>query len=192
VSPRAPQGGTLSTRSRRPGPPPSRGPGSPCDSRTSLVHTPALRPGRSGVVTCSVTTVLIYMQDRVLRGPRNATTPRLEDCTPYSDDHAACWGWQGAGAISARPRTIPRTTATPDAMPHSVRPLHPRDSGERRRLPRSAVHCTPSLLMTIKGGGGPPFKGDVFDIAQSDHSVERNAQLHWAPDIGTRLNQLLL
>ena len=44
-------------------------------------------------------------QDPDLQDPRNATTPHLEDCTPYSDDHAACWGWQDAGAISARSRT---------------------------------------------------------------------------------------
>ena len=34
VSPRIPQGGMLSSSSRRPGPPPSRGPGPPRDSRT--------------------------------------------------------------------------------------------------------------------------------------------------------------
>ena len=46
--------------------------------------------------------VHVYMQDPDLQGPRSATTPHLEDCTPYSDDHAACWGWQDAGTISAR------------------------------------------------------------------------------------------
>jgi len=47
-------------------------------------------------------------------------TPHLENCTPYSDDHSAYKGWQDAGAISARPRTMARTIATPNAMPHSV------------------------------------------------------------------------
>jgi hypothetical protein len=41
-------------------------------------------------------------------------------------------GWQDAGAISARRRTISRTTATPDAMPHSV-------------LPIVLDHCTPVI-----------------------------------------------
>ena len=72
------------------------------------------------------------MQDPGLQGPRNATTPHLEDDTPYSDDHAACWGCQDAGAISARPRTMPRMIATPDAMPHSV-------------LPTVLDHCTPEI-----------------------------------------------
>ena len=72
-------------------------------------------------------------QDPNLQGPRNATTPHLEDGTPYSDDHAAYWGSQDAGAIFARPRTMPRTTATPDAMPHSV-------------LPTVLDHCTPAIL----------------------------------------------
>src|SRR6185295_19314273 len=72
------------------------------------------------------------MQDPGLQGPRNAATPHLEDGTPYSDDHADCWGWQDAGAISARPRTISRTTATPDAMPHIV-------------LPIVLDHCTPAI-----------------------------------------------
>ena len=72
------------------------------------------------------------MQDPGLQGPRNTATPYLEDGTPYSDDHTACWGWQDAGTISARPRTIPRTTATPDAMPHSV-------------LPTVFDHCTPVI-----------------------------------------------
>ena len=37
----------------------------------------------------------IYVQDPVLQGPQNAATPNLEDCTPYSDDHAAYWGLAG-------------------------------------------------------------------------------------------------
>ena len=121
------------------------------------------------------------MQDLGLQGPRNATTPRLEDCTPYSDDHAACWGWWGAGAISARPRMIPRTAATPYAMPHSV-------------LSTVLDHCTPAiwgktttstfpcvctlfLLVTIKGGGGLPLKETLaIIVTQSDYSIAHNVQ----------------
>ena len=46
--------------------------------------------------------------------------PRLEDGTSYSNDHAACWSYRDTGAISARPRTMPRAMATPGAIPHSV------------------------------------------------------------------------
>src|SRR6185503_556818 len=93
-----------------------------------LVRAPALHSGGSGIATCRWS-----MQDPDLQGPRGTIMPRLEDCTPYSDDHAARWGWQDAGAISARPRT----TATPDAMPHSVLPIvfnhcTPRFGGKRR------------------------------------------------------------
>ena len=48
ASPRVPQGGMLSTSIRRPGPPPSRGPGPPRDSRTPLAHALALHPGGPG------------------------------------------------------------------------------------------------------------------------------------------------
>ena len=93
-----------------------------------LVRAPALLSGGSGIATCRWS-----MQDPDLQGPRGAITPRLlEDCTPYSDDHAARWGWQDAGAISARPRTISMATATPDATPHSV-------------LPTVLDRCTPAI-----------------------------------------------
>jgi len=129
VSQRAPQGGMLGTSRRRPGPPP-RGvrvlhvtPGPPKCTRQHSVQGVRDRhaPHRHW---CT--------QDPDLQGPRNITTPRLEDCTPHSDDHAASWGWQGAGAISARSRTIPGTTAMPDAMPHSV-------------LSTVFDHCTPAI-----------------------------------------------
>jgi hypothetical protein len=42
--------------------------------------------------------------------------PRLEDGTPYSNDHAARWSYKNTGTISARPRT----TAMPDAIPRSI------------------------------------------------------------------------
>ena len=185
------------------------------------------------------------MQDSDLQGPRSATAPRLEDRTPYSKDHAACWGWQDAGVISARPRTISRTTATPDAMPHSVLPtvfdhctpairggnddFHvpllmytaPLCDYKRRRWAsfkrdvrdvlyiqdnchalRHAPQCTSHSVRPLHSHNSgenddfhdplrmytvPPcdykrrrasFKGDVGNIAQSDHSIERNNQHH--------------
>jgi len=119
----------------------------------------------------------VYMQDPDLQGPWSNTTAHLEDCTPYIDDHAACWGWQDAGAISARPRTIPRTTAMPDAMPHSVLPIvfdhcTPVIRGKTTTSPFPCA-CTPSLLKTIKGGDGLPLRGTFF-LRPSLH--EHNAQ----------------
>jgi len=119
----------------------------------------------------------VYMQDPDLQGPRSATTPHLEDCAPYSNDHAACWGWQDTGVISARPRTIPRTIATPDAMPHSVLPkvfdhCTPAIRGKTTTSPFPCA-CTPSLLVTIKGGDGLPLRGTFF-LRSSSH--EHNAQ----------------
>ena len=74
-----------------------------------------------------------------------------------------------------RPRTISRTTATPDATPHSVLPTvfghcTPRFGG-KRRLPRPHS-CTPPLLVTIKGGGGLPLDGTLktlLDISYRGH-----------------------
>ena len=71
-------------------------------------------------------------QDPDMQDIRNAATPRLEDSTTYSNDHAARWSRQDAGAISTRPRTMPRTIATPGAIPHSV-------------LPTVLDHCTPTI-----------------------------------------------
>ena len=45
---------------------------------------------------------------------------------------ASCQPQQDAGAISARSRTMPKTTITPDAIPHSV-------------LPTVFDHCTPTI-----------------------------------------------
>ena len=79
-------------------------------------------------------------------------TPHLENCTPYSDDHSACRGWQDAGAISARPRTMVRTIATPNAMPtvyflQYLTTAPPRFGG-RRRLPCPPTHVSrPSLCL---------------------------------------------
>ena len=144
------------------------------------MHTTALRPGGPGPPRASLPLAHIYMQDPGLQGPRNAATPHLEDGTPYSNDHAACWGWQDAGAISARSRTIPRTTVTPDAMPHSV-------------LPTVFDHCTPAIrgkyddfhdplrMYTVppcvyKRRGRASFKG--VDVARSN-SLDRTQ--HSAP-----------
>jgi hypothetical protein len=91
-------------------------------------------------------------QDPDLQGPRNAITPHLEDCTPYSNDHAACWGWRDAGTIFARSRTMPRTTTTPDALPHSALPtvLDCCIPSARGETTTSAIPCTctrPSLCL---------------------------------------------
>jgi hypothetical protein len=58
--------------------------------------------------------------------------PRLEDGTPYSNNHAARWSYKDTGTISARPRTTPMTTATPDAIPRSI-------------LSTVFDHCTPAI-----------------------------------------------
>ena len=114
------------------------------------VHASAPSRG-SGTAACPAATGVLKTLTRRAHG-----TPHLENCMPYSDDHSARRGWQDAGAISARPRMMARSTTTPDAKPHSVlptviRPLHPRNSGEDDdfRVPYS---CTPPLLVTIKGG----------------------------------------
>ena len=47
--------------------------------------------------------------------PRDAATSGLGDGTFYRSHHAARWSYQDASVISGRPRTTPRTTATPGA-----------------------------------------------------------------------------
>ena len=69
----------------------------------------------SGTAACPAAAGVHKIQTRRAHG-----TPHLESCTPYSDDHSAYRGWQDAGAISATPRTMARTIATPNAMPYSV------------------------------------------------------------------------
>ena len=44
----------------------------------------------------------------------------MEDGTLYSNDHATRWSYKDAGAISARPRTMPKMTATLGAIPRSI------------------------------------------------------------------------
>src|SRR6185503_15371931 len=106
--------------------------------------------GGSGIATCPVTTGA--RKTLTCRAPRNTTTPHLEDRSPYSNDQAACWGWQDAGAISARSRTMPRTTTTPDAIAHSVLPtvLDCCIPAARGETTTSAIPCTctrPSLCL---------------------------------------------
>ena len=103
-------------------------------------------------------------------------TPHLENCTPYSDDHSACRGWQDAGAISARPRTMARTIATPNAMPHSVLSTvfdhcTPTIRG-KTAISVFPYSCIPPLLVSIKGGGGHPLKRSVdsLDTNRSEHT----------------------
>ena len=103
-------------------------------------------------------------------------TPHLESCTPYSDDHSAYRGWQDAGAISARPRTMARTIATPNAMPHSVLSTvfdhcTPTTRG-KTAASMFPYSCTPSLLVSIKRGGEHPLKRSVdsLDTNRSEHT----------------------
>ena len=58
---------------------------------------------------------------------------------------------------------MPRTTTTPDTIPHSTRLLYPRNSGRNDDL------CDPlymylSLLVSTKGGGGHPLRGSVGSL----------------------------
>ena len=90
-------------------------------------------------------------------------TPHLENCMPYSDNQSACRGWQDTGTISARPRTMARTTATPNAMPYSVLSTvfdhcTPTTRG-KTATSMFPYSCTPSLLVFIKGGGGRSLRG---------------------------------
>ena len=73
------------------------------------------------------------------------------------------------------------TTATPDAMPHSVLPtvFDHYTPAIRGKTTTSTIlcACTPSLLVTIKGGGGLPLRGVVvIVVTRSDHSIEHNNQ----------------
>jgi len=161
VSPRAPRRGMPITRRRSPGPP-SWGPGPPRVSQTSWC---ARLHSVQGVQDRRVPHPRRCTQDFDLRGPPNATASHMEDRTSNSDDHAARKDWQDVGTISARPRTISTTAATPNAMPHSVLSTvsdhcTPRFGG-KRRLPRPHS-CAPPLLVTIKGGDGPPLDGTML------------------------------
>ena len=95
---------------------------------------------------------------------------------PYSDDHSAYRGWQDAGAISARPRTMARTIATPNAMPHSVlSTVFDHCTSTIRGKTATSVFpysCIPPLLVSIKGGGGHPLKGsvDFLDTYRLEHT----------------------
>ena len=131
------------------------------------------------------------MQDPDLQGPRSATTPHLEDCTPYSDDHAACWG------LAGRRRDLRKTKDdihddchvrrhAPQYISYSIRTLHPRDSGENDDF-RDPLNMYPSLLMSIKGGAGLPLRGSIgslgitplteHTLAPSPNNATRHAPL---------------
>ena len=65
----------------------------------------------------------------------------------------------------------------PDAMSHSVRPLHPRDSGENDDFHNPLrVYTVPPC--DYKRRRRASFKWDIINIAQPDHSIERNTQHH--------------
>ena len=133
--PRVPQGGTLSTSSRRPGPPPSRGPVPPRDYRTSLVHALALCPGGSGTATCPITAGAHIYAGPYPAGPterRHATFGRLYNLQRRP---------RRLLGLAGRRRDLRKTKDdtqddcharrhAPQCTSHSVRPLHPRDSGK--------------------------------------------------------------
>ena len=98
------------------------------------------------------------------------------------------YSWQDAGAISAKSRTTPRTTTTPDAIPHSTRLLYPRNSGRNDNL-RDPLYMYPSLLVSIKGGGGLPLRGSVGSLGVTSLTEHVLAS---SPNIATRHAQLLL
>ena len=86
--------------------------------RTSLVLSPPRNPRTAWARPSEVAPTLTRV------GPPPAG--------PSERRHAARWSRQDASMISARPRTLPRTTATPGAIPHSV-------------LPAVLDHCTPAI-----------------------------------------------
>ena len=74
---------------------------------------------------------------------------------------------------------MPRTTTTPDAIPHSVLPTVldyciPTARGEHDDF-RDPLYMYPSLLVSIKGGGGHPLKGSVGSLGT--HHSERTHSL---------------
>ena len=136
--PQAPRRGTPNTSSRRPGPPPSRGLGPPRDLRISLVRTPALCPGGSGIATCPVTagarkTLTCKAHGTPPRHIWRAVHPTVTITPPA-----------GVGRMPTRsprcPGRPPRPTPYPTVyFPHYLTVVSPQ-LGEKRRLPRSPVH----------------------------------------------------
>ena len=142
VSPRAPRRGTPNTSSRRPGPPPSRGPGPPCDLRISLVHTPALCPGRSGIATRPVIvgarkTLTCRAHGMPLRHVWGTVHPTPMTTPPAGVGRTLARSPGGQGRCPGRP---PRPTPYPTVyFPQYSTVVSPR-LREKRRLPRSPVH----------------------------------------------------
>jgi hypothetical protein len=135
VSPRASQGGKFSASSWRLRLPPSRGSGTSTwllDPLGARADTPSRGKG-SGTATRSFAT-----STHGCPRPWPARPTGRRHATSHSDDHAAYWSQQDAGAISARSRTTPMMTATPDVIPHSVLPIVLDYC--KRRPPRSPVH----------------------------------------------------
>ena len=175
-----PKEGRLALAAGGPDLPTRGGPGPPRDSWTPLAHALALHPGGPGPPRAPLPLAHIYMQDPGLQGPWNAATPHLEDGTPYNDDNAACWGCQDDVAISARPRTMPRTTATPDAMPYSVLPTVLDHSTPAIRGKENDFH-DPRRMYTVppcvyKRRRRASFKGSSSTSRDQAHSIERNTQ----------------
>ena len=78
---------------------------------------------------------------------------------------------------------------TPQCTFYSAQPLHPRDLGRIRRLPRFPRACTLPLLVSIKGGRlALSYRRGQNTTLSTTH---KSTHALLSPDIGTRLNQLL-
>jgi len=110
-------------------------------------------------------------QDPGLQDPRNVVTPRLEDGTPYSNDHAACWSYRDTGVISARPRT------TPSMLELQCSTTAPPRFGEKTTTSTIFCACTPPLPVPIKGGGGLSLMG-MDPSGRTQHSALLTEHIH--------------
>ena len=59
---------------------------------------------------------------------------------------------------------------TPQCTSYSIRPLHPRDSGENDDF-CDPLYMYPSLLVSIKGGGGLPLWGTWETLLNLSYGV---------------------
>ena len=153
ASPRVPQGGMLSTSSRRPGPPLSRGPGPPRDSRTPLAHALALHPGgardrhvphyRWRTYICK--TLACRARGTPPRHTWKTIRPTATTTPPVGAVRTPARSLQGRGRC---PRRLPRPTPCPTVYFPQCSTTAPPRFGRRQRLPRSPVHVhRPSLCL---------------------------------------------
>ena len=134
------------------------------------MHALAPRPGGPGPPRAPLPLAHIYMHDPGLQGPRNAATPPLEDGTPTVTTtppagavRTPARSLQGRGRCPGR---LPRPTPCPTVYFPQCSTTAPPRFGEKTMTSTIPCACTPSLLVSIKGGGWLPLKGD--DVARSD------------------------